>query len=61
KLHYFVGDNAANNGTTFIRELDNISLEDLYITSNRRIRCAGHIINLILKALIYGKGVSDFK
>ncbi|KAK7177592.1 hAT family dimerization domain protein [Paraphaeosphaeria sporulosa] len=61
KLHYFVGDNAANNGITFLRELHDITTEDLYIATNRRIRCAGHIINLISKALIYGSGVSNFE
>jgi len=56
-----VGDNAANNGNTFINTLDWVTPEDLYIAGNRRIRCAGHIINLLLKALIYGDSVSKFE
>ncbi|KAK7178413.1 transposase-like protein [Paraphaeosphaeria sporulosa] len=37
------------------------SSHDLHIASNRRIRCAGHIINLTSKALIYSSGVSNFE
>jgi len=31
------------------------------VPKKERLRCAGHIINLIIKALIYGKGVSKLK
>ncbi|RYN88075.1 hypothetical protein AA0119_g12201 [Alternaria tenuissima] len=59
QLHCFVGDNATNNDNELIQGLnehDNINL-----TSNNRIRCARHIINLVVKATLYGKGVSQFE
>ena len=31
------------------------------MAKKKRLRCVGYIINLIVKALIYGKGVSKLK
>ena len=31
------------------------------MAKKERLRCVGHIINLIVKALIYGKGVSKLE
>jgi hypothetical protein len=49
----FVGDNASSNHSTLIRGL---GLEPYH-----RIRCAGHTINLVVKATLYGNGVSKFE
>ncbi|RMZ67784.1 transposase [Pyrenophora seminiperda CCB06] len=35
--------------------------DEINLTSSNRIRCAGHIINLVVKATLYGKGVSRFE
>ena len=54
-----MGDNALSNNNETIAALNehlNLNLE-----SSHRIRCAGHIINLVIKATIYSKGVSKFK
>ena len=49
----FVGDNASSNHSTLIRGLG--------LEPHHRIRCAGHIINLVVKATLYGNGVSKFE
>jgi hypothetical protein len=59
KFHCFVGDNASNNDSETIAGLNLHS--NVNINPDHRIRCAGHIINLIVKATIYGKGVSKFE
>jgi hypothetical protein len=59
QLHCFVGDNASNNDNALIQGLnkhDNINL-----TSSNRICCAGHIINLVIEATLYGKDMSWFE
>jgi hypothetical protein len=56
KLHCFVSNKVTNNNRELIRIL---SLHhNINISANNRICCAGHIINLVVKATIYGKGVS---
>jgi hypothetical protein len=57
KFHCFVGDNASSNDGKLIASLN--LHPNINITANNRIRCAGHIINLVVKATIYGKGVSE--
>lgn len=59
KFNCFVGDNASNNDAKLIAGLN--SACGLNLTSSYRIRCAGHIINLVVKAIIYGKGVNRFE
>ena len=54
-----MGDNATNNNSELINGLNNY--ESICLTSNNRLRCAGHIINLVVKATLYGKGVSRFE
>jgi hypothetical protein len=54
-----VGDNATNNDTALITGLNEHPAIEL--DPHQRIRCAGHIINLVVKATIYGKGVSKFE
>jgi hypothetical protein len=55
-----VGDNATNNDKKLIKHLNRESTT-LCLGAQHRIRCAGHIINLIVKATLYGEGVSKFE
>jgi hypothetical protein len=57
RMGLFCADNADNNDTT-VEELQKL-IPGLDSTS--RLRCVGHIINLICKALILGQGVSKFE
>jgi hypothetical protein len=56
KIGCFVGDNALNNDSVLIEALSQHPHIDL--TNEHRIRCTGYIINLVVKATIYGDGVS---
>ena len=56
----FVGDNASNNDKKLISHLNKQSAI-LNVGTEHRIRCAGHIINLIVKATLFGEGVSQFE
>jgi len=56
KFHCFVGDNATSNDGELIKSL-NLHL-NINILADNRIRYAGYIINLVVKATIYGNGVS---
>lgn len=59
QVHCFVADNASNNDQTFINSVNQRLKTDFTLDS--RIRCAGHIIAIVVKAVIYGKGVSKFE
>jgi hypothetical protein len=50
KVGYFVLDNASNNDTA-LRE---IAREFEFDVTERRLRCAGHILNLIARSLLFG-------
>jgi hypothetical protein len=54
-----VGDNASSNDSELTNNLNNHP--DINLRPHHRLRCAGHIINLIVKATIYGKGVSRWE
>jgi hypothetical protein len=54
-----VGDNASSNDGKLINGL-NLYL-DIHITADNCLRCAGYIINLIIKATIYGNRVSKWE
>ena len=56
KLGSLITNNASNNN-----ELYSHLLQSLLVPKKERLRCVSHIINLIVKALIYGKGVSKLK
>ena len=56
KLGSLMTDNASNNN-----ELYDYLSQSLSVAKKERLRCVGHIINLIVKALIYGKGVSKLE
>jgi len=57
KLGGFQMDNADNNDTALAR------LAELYPVdaSEQRLRCFGHIINLVVQGLLFGKGISAFQ
>jgi hypothetical protein len=57
QFHCFIGDNVTSNDSELIKSL-NLHL-NINITANNRIRCAGHKINLVVKATLYGKGVTN--
>jgi hypothetical protein len=54
-----VGNNASSNNNETISALNKYA--NINLNSSYRIRYAGYIINLVVKATIYGKGVSKFK
>lgn len=62
KIGYFTLDNASNNGTAmqFIAQ----KLEEHDISFNpieRRERCFGHVINLVVKAFLWGSDAEPFE
>ena len=59
KIGYFMGDNASNNDTT-IQSINRRLQEDRFDSfqwEERRLRCWGHIMNLVVKALLFGSKV----
>lgn len=55
KIGYFTGDNASNNDTC----LDWLSHEFGFDAVRRRVRCVGHVINLVAKAVLVGTSDTD--
>ena len=53
RIAYFMADNASNNDKT----LELLSKEIDFKPEQSRLRCAGHIINLVTKAILYGTDV----
>jgi hypothetical protein len=52
KIGYFVSDNIGSNDlaiNTFYKELK------LKNSTARRLKCLGHVINLVIKAFLFGK------
>lgn len=56
-IGFFMMDNASSNDTC-IHEL---SRRYSTVTRQSRLRCVGHMLNLIVKALLFGKGVSGLE
>lgn len=56
KVGYFTLDNAGNNDTAMAIIGGQLGFNHLH----RRARCVGHIINLVVKALLFGKDVEAF-
>ena len=56
-LGYFILNNATNNDTTLIELAKSIDFDPL----KRRLRCMGHILNLIAKQYLFGQDVASFK
>lgn len=57
KLGYFMLDNADSNDTC----LETLARWYPMDVSQRRLRCIGHIINLVVRAVIFGTNVSKFE
>ena len=56
-MGYFTLDNAGNNDTA----MEVIAGELGFDSTQRRVRCIGHIINLVVKALLFGKDAKAFE
>ncbi|XWX00787.1 hypothetical protein V2A60_008808 [Cordyceps javanica] len=50
QVSYFTLDNTANNDTY----MENIAFELSFCAIERRIRCVAHILNLSVRAILYG-------
>ncbi len=57
KLGWFVLDNATNNDTT----LEELSKSIPFDPRNKRLRCAGHMINLAAHSFLYGQDSSKLE
>ena len=57
RLGYFITDNAESNDTC-LQKLSHWFPIDV---NKRRLRCIGHIINLVVRAVIFGENVSKFE
>lgn len=57
KIGCFMMDNAYNNDTM----MDHLCRKIPTLQRQARLRCAGHIFNLIVKAILYGKEVTEFE
>jgi hypothetical protein len=57
KIGYFTLDNAQNNDTA----MDTIGERFKFHGKERRGRCFGHVINLVVKAILFGKDADAFE
>jgi hypothetical protein len=57
QLGAFQMDNAENNDTCLRSLAARYSID----TDEQRLRCFGHVVNLVVKALLFGEGLSAFK
>jgi hypothetical protein len=53
EVDYFIADNATNNDTA-LEALINLRPQYCYDKVKQRLRCTGHVYNLICKAILYG-------
>jgi hypothetical protein len=56
-LGAFMMDNAKDNDTALTELATRFDID----AKSSRLRCLGHVINLVVKALLFGKGVSKFE
>jgi hypothetical protein len=56
-LSYFVLNNASNNNTTLTELAKSIDFDPL----KQRLRCMGHILNLIAEQYLFGQDAALFK
>ncbi len=56
-LGYFVLDNALNNDTTLKQLGEDMGFDPV----QKRLRCIGHIMNLITESYIFGQDASTFE
>lgn len=62
KLGYFVMDNVGSNDQLVVAIADSLSEEGtIYNANHRRLRYNGHIINLAVKAFLFGQVVTDYE
>ena len=57
KLDYFTLDNAGNNKTS----MKNIGFEFEFNWKKRWIRCIGHVVNIVVKHMLFGKNPDAFE
>ncbi|KJZ68851.1 hypothetical protein HIM_11754 [Hirsutella minnesotensis 3608] len=57
RIGYFVTDNAESNDTC----LEDLSVELGFNKQHRRLRCCGHIINLVARAILFGTNADAFE
>ncbi|EXU94742.1 hAT family dimerization domain protein [Metarhizium robertsii] len=57
KIGYFILDNAPNNDTA----MKTIGERFGFCSIKRRGRCFGHVINLVVKAILFGKDIDAFE
>lgn len=57
KVGYFTLDNATNNETAMAEMAEELNIDPV----QRRVRCIGHILNLVVKALLFGKDADAFE
>ncbi|OBS15352.1 hypothetical protein FPOA_28533 [Fusarium poae] len=57
KIGYFTVDNASNNDTALAEIGDALGFH----WPERRVRCLGHVINLVVKALLFGQDYESFE
>ncbi|KAJ3453314.1 hypothetical protein MRS44_017561 [Fusarium solani] len=56
-IGYFVTDNADSNGTC----LEDLGIELGFKKQHRRLRCCGHIINLVARSILFGTDADAFE
>ena len=62
KLGYFVMDNATTNDVLIERVAESLQESNIaYDGDTHRLRCNGHIINLVVQAFLFGKEVDDYE
>ncbi|SCO88905.1 uncharacterized protein FRV6_13033 [Fusarium oxysporum] len=57
KVGYFTLDNASNNETAMSEIAEELKFDPV----QRQVRCMGHILNLVVKSLLFGKDVDAFE
>jgi hypothetical protein len=57
RVGYFVTDNAENNDTC----LEDLGAEFGFDKQHRRLRCCGHIINLVARSILFGTDADAFE
>jgi len=57
RIGYFVTDNADNNDTC----LEELGIEFGFNKKHRRLRCCGHIINLVARSILFGTDADAFE
>ncbi|KAM3505831.1 hypothetical protein MY10362_002714 [Beauveria mimosiformis] len=57
RIGYFVTDNAESNDTC----LDHLAVELGFNKQQRRLRCSGHIINLVARSILFGTDADAFE